>query len=94
MHFLHRPLRMFFVVILMLLAPAAIAQTSQLLAPEGRAAIDRIAKKILAQTGVPSASISVVKGRKIAYVQAYGNARVTPPVAARPEMRYEVGLHQ
>lgn len=77
--------------VLLLLTAAAGAQTAPLLGPEDRAAIDRVAKRILATSGVPSASITVVKDRTIAYVQAYGKARLAPPVVARPEMRYEVG---
>ena len=90
---LRRSLKNFFAfwLVLLFLTLAAGAQTGPLLSPEDRAAIDRIAKRILANSGVPSASISVVKDRKIAYLQAYGSARVAPPVAARPEMRYEVG---
>jgi D-alanyl-D-alanine carboxypeptidase len=56
-----------------------------------RAAIDRIARQTLESTGVPSASIAVVKDGQIVYVQAYGNARLEPRVLARPEMRYSLG---
>jgi D-alanyl-D-alanine carboxypeptidase len=52
--------------------------------------IDETAAKILAQTGVPSASIAVVTGGKIAYVRAYGDARLDPKTPARPEMRYKI----
>ena len=55
-----------------------------------QAAIDETAAKILAQTGVPSASIAVVAGGKIAYVRTYGNARLDPKLPARPEMRYKI----
>ncbi len=53
-------------------------------------AIDETAAQILAQTGVPSASIAVVRDGKIAYVRAYGDARLDPKVPARPEMRYKI----
>lgn len=46
---------------------------------------------MLASTGVPSASVAVVKAGKIAYVQAYGDARLEPRAAARPGMRYSIG---
>ena len=42
-------------------------------------------------TGVPSASIAVVQNGKIAYVQAYGNARLDPNTAASSAMRYSIG---
>ena len=53
--------------------------------------IDEIATRTLAATGVPSASLAVVKDGKIAYVHAYGQARLEPSMAARPEMRYPIG---
>jgi CubicO group peptidase (beta-lactamase class C family) len=75
---------------LILFSSLALAQTSTL-APDLRAKIDDIAKKTLASTGVPSASIAVVKDGQIAYLQAYGDARLEPRTAARPEMRYSIG---
>ena len=53
--------------------------------------IDAIANKALADTGAPSASVAVVKDGKIAYVKAYGSARLEPATAASPEMRYSIG---
>jgi CubicO group peptidase (beta-lactamase class C family) len=49
-----------------------------------QAAIDETAAKILAQTGVPSASIAVVAGGKIAYVRTYGDARLDPKFQRGP----------
>src|SRR5207248_5249930 len=45
----------------------------------------------LAKTGAPSASVAVVKDGKIVYLHAYGNARLDPPLAATPQMRYSIG---
>ena len=53
--------------------------------------IDKAASEALSKTGVPSASVAVVKGGQIAYLRAYGNARLDPVIAAKPEMRYSVG---
>src|ERR1043165_197679 len=53
--------------------------------------IDRIATKVLADTGVPSAVVAAVYDGKIAYVHAYGDARLEPKTAAKPEMRYSIG---
>jgi CubicO group peptidase (beta-lactamase class C family) len=53
--------------------------------------IDAIANQALADTGAPSDSVAVVKDGKIAYVKAYGNARLEPATAASPEMRYSIG---
>jgi len=56
-----------------------------------REKIDRVAQVVLSQTGVPSASVAIVKEGSIAYLQAYGDARLEPKAAARPEMRYSIG---
>jgi len=61
------------------------------LPPATTSKIDGIATKALADSGTPSVSLAVVQGGKLAYVKAYGNARLEPPVAARPEMRYSIG---
>ena len=53
--------------------------------------IDKVAKDALAKTGVPSASVAVVKDGQIAYLHAYGNARLDPATPAKPEMRYSIG---
>ena len=67
------------------------AQTEPLLAPQTRKSIDDIAQQVLATTGVPSASVAVVQDGKIAYVQAYGRARLDPPTPAASAMRYSIG---
>lgn len=66
-------------------------QTDSKLAPELRQKIDRVVEDGLAQTGVPSASVAVVKDGEIAYRHAYGKARLEPATPARPEMRYSIG---
>ncbi len=67
------------------------AQTQSTLAPDLQAKIDKTAQEVLAQTGVPSASVAIVKDGTIAYLQAYGDARLEPKTPARPEMRYSIG---
>jgi D-alanyl-D-alanine carboxypeptidase len=67
------------------------AQAHSALADESRSRIDEIATSALAVTGVPSASLAVVKDGKIAYVQAYGNSRLDPKTKASTEMRYSIG---
>lgn len=52
--------------------------------------IDGIVAKELAATGVPSASIAIVKDGKIAYAKAYGQARLEPSVPATTAMRYKI----
>ena len=63
----------------------------QQLPADVRSKIDDIAKDVLSKTGVPSASVAIVKDGQIAYLQAYGSSRLDPPTAAKPEMRYSIG---
>jgi D-alanyl-D-alanine carboxypeptidase len=65
--------------------------TAKELGAGSRAAVDGIALKVLADTGVPSASVAVVVHGEIVYVHAYGNARLNPLTPARPEMAYSIG---
>jgi D-alanyl-D-alanine carboxypeptidase len=53
--------------------------------------IDAAAAEVLKATGVPSASVAVVQGGKVAYVKAYGMARLDPPMPSEPGMQYSVG---
>jgi CubicO group peptidase (beta-lactamase class C family) len=53
-------------------------------------AIDEIAAKALAETGTPSASVAIVKGGKLVFAKAYGQARLEPSVPATPAMRYKI----
>src|SRR5580658_5122202 len=78
---------------LLLLTVSAIshAQTEPLLAPQTRKSIDDIAQQVLTTTGVPSASVAIVQNGQIAYVQAYGNARLDPLTPAASAMRYSIG---
>jgi D-alanyl-D-alanine carboxypeptidase len=71
-------------------APLA-TQAESTLDSSVRNRIDRIASQVLEQTGVPSASIAVVQNGKIVYTHAYGKARLQPPLAATPAMRYSIG---
>jgi CubicO group peptidase (beta-lactamase class C family) len=56
-----------------------------------REKVDSIVRQALATTGVPSASIAIVQGGAIAYLQAYGDARIEPRTPAAPAMRYSIG---
>jgi CubicO group peptidase (beta-lactamase class C family) len=85
------------------MAPAAraqgpnqtVGQTLDTIDTALRTQVDRIATQVLAQTGVPSASIAVVQHGKLVYTHAYGLARLStdsaPAVPATPEMRYSIG---
>jgi CubicO group peptidase (beta-lactamase class C family) len=58
--------------------------------PATASAIDATAADWLARTGAPSASIAIVKDGKIAYVKAYGLARIDPDRPATVETRYAI----
>ena len=83
------------VMVLALASVASEAQTINALDPAIRERVDRIARQVLEQTGVPSASVALVKGGKLVYTHAYGKARLAsgdaPAVDATPEMRYSIG---
>src|SRR5882672_9469577 len=65
------------------------------LAPPADAAlarkVDSIANQVLQSTGVPSASVAVVKNGRLAYANAYGAAKLEPHVPATPDMRFAIG---
>ena len=77
--------------VLLLGVAAGHAQSAPTLTPEQRTEIDGIANKVLETTGVPSASLAVVKDGRIAYAQAYGDARLEPKLAATTQMAYSIG---
>jgi CubicO group peptidase (beta-lactamase class C family) len=68
--------------------PAGVVDTL----PAGLSArIDKLANDALRQSGVPSASVAVVRDGKLAFAKAYGDARLDPKTPATPAMRYSVG---
>ena len=73
------------------LAVSGTASLQAQLPPETTQKIDAIAAHVLADTAAPSVSLAVVKDGKVAYVNAYGNARLNPATPARPEMHYSIG---
>jgi D-alanyl-D-alanine carboxypeptidase len=83
--------RWFLLPILLAGSSFLLGQPDPKLPAEMREKVDRAVENGLKQTGVPSASIAIVKDGEIAYVQAYGSARLEPAKAAKPEMRYSIG---
>ena len=53
--------------------------------------VDSIANRVLQTTGVPSATVAVVRHGRLTYANAYGNARLDPATPATPSMRYALG---
>lgn len=89
---MHRSLsfRLFAIVVTLSVASlSARAQTQ--LSPDLRQKIDKLANEALEKSGVPSASVAVVTDGRIAYVQAYGAARIEPRTQATADMRYSIG---
>ena len=70
---------------------SSFAQNKPLLPPDSASKIDEIVKNVLSATGVPSASLAMVKDGKTVYTQSYGDARLNPKTPAKPEMRYSIG---
>src|ERR1700678_4417730 len=71
---------------LLMVFPAA-AQLSEDL----KSKVDAVVNQILSSTKVPSASIAIVRDGRIAYLQAYGLARLSPAMDATPPMQYSIG---
>lgn len=46
---------------------------------------------VMKRTNVPSAQVGIVRDGRPAYVAAFGQARLSPPTAATPDMHYAVG---
>lgn len=55
------------------------------------ARVDSIATSTLAATGVPSASVAIVRHGQLVYAKAYGDATLDPKTPATTDMRYSVG---
>ena len=86
-HLLHR----FTIVIVILAFSITSAKAQAQLSPDLQQKIDKLAADTLARSGVPSASVAIVKNGQIAYVKAYGDARLEPKTPATTEMRYSIG---
>lgn len=70
---------------------SSLSQAQTTLPPDLRQKIDKAVQDVLAHTGVPSASVAIVKDGDMAYAQAYGAARLDPNTQARSAMRYSIG---
>ena len=61
------------------------------LTPAELTGIDKAANQTLQLTGVPAASLAVVRGDQIVATRAYGLARIAPALRARPDMPFAIG---
>ncbi len=75
----------------LLVSPALFAQSASTLDPAAAARADQAVASVLATTGIPSASIGLVRNGQIVYLHAYGKARLEPTLPATPQMQYSVG---
>ena len=88
-----------FPIMRLILAAALLAATTAVpaqqlapsLAPDTAAKVAAIAQKVLADTGVASASVGIVEDGHIVYTRAFGLARVSPPLPAEASMAYPIG---
>jgi len=70
---------------------SSLALAQNQLPPDLAEKIDKVATDTLARTGVPSASVAIVKDGQIVYLKAYGDAKLEPKTPATPQMRYSIG---
>jgi D-alanyl-D-alanine carboxypeptidase len=73
------------------LPASSAAEETKSLQPAVSKKIDDAATKMLSESGVPSASIAVVKDGKLAYTKAYGLADIASHRPATTSMIYSVG---
>ena len=71
-----------------LLALAAVSASAQELPPSQVAAIDQLVARTLADTGVPSAEVAVVRAGTLVFNKAYGKANEGLP--ANPALPYQI----
>ena len=72
------------------IAVLALPATAQELTPEESVAIDRVVSQALAETGVPSAQIAVVRGGQLVLDKAWGKGSDKLPLA-RADTPYQIG---
>ncbi len=77
--------------VLLLSALVATLGVAQSPSPTLEQQLDSIANKVLADTGVPSASVALVKNGQVVLTKAYGKSRLEPSTPAQPALRYSVG---
>ncbi|WP_263411115.1 serine hydrolase domain-containing protein [Terriglobus tenax] len=64
---------------------------AQEISPELKQTVDEAAQRVLRETGVPSASIGIVKDGVVVYTTAFGKSRLDINADAMPEMPYAIG---
>ena len=84
--------------VLVLLAAAVLPAAAQQvttgtdsLPPDLSAKVRTAVLDVMRRTHVPSAQVGIVRDGRTVYTAAYGQARLSPPMAATPTMHYAVG---
>lgn len=73
-------------------APVCVAaQQATSLDPQLQQRIDETVQQVLTGTDAPGASLAIVKDGRIAYLHAYGKAKLEPTTAAETKLRYSIG---
>ncbi len=72
-------------------AVGATAQETAGLDSELSKKIDDAVRQVLTNTDAPGVSLAIVKNDKIAYVHAYGKAKLDPAAPAQTDLRYSIG---
>jgi CubicO group peptidase (beta-lactamase class C family) len=75
---------------LLLIVPAAVPARAQL-SSNTEATVAEAVKKVLGDSGVPSASVGIVLNGRVVYTHAFGLAKLSPPVPAAAAMAYPIG---
>jgi D-alanyl-D-alanine carboxypeptidase len=73
------------------LVTAGAGVRAQQVSPELKEKIDAAVKQVMDKSGVPSASVGIVQGGKVVYTAGYGQARLSPTLAADAAMHYPIG---
>ncbi|SFS04263.1 serine hydrolase domain-containing protein [Sphingomonas jatrophae] len=76
-------------ILALLLFAAPVVAQAQPFTPAEEAQVDSLVQQALQRTGVPSASVAVVRGGKLAFTRAYGDQRGNR-MAALPDARYAI----
>lgn len=79
------------VVLMTLLSLGALAQQTTSLDPQLSKGIDDAVQQVLTSTGAPGVSLAIVRDGKVAYLHAYGKAKLEPEAAAQTDLRYSIG---
>jgi len=77
--------------ILALVSTRAVAQATNTLPADLAAKVAAAVQQVIDKTHVPSASVGIVQNGHITYIAAFGQARLSPAMAASPDMHYAIG---